>query len=164
MYKKKNGITLVATQVAVLFAFCLLFSGCIHSKKAVASTAPTTFVRSADAGGWSTILIRDGLSYDKAFDEMLDVVAKRYEMDMISKEGGYGRSKWIYTNITTNGVTEENYKTRIIFKFSADKTKVDIKTEAQWKSSDNGWLIGYDTELLQTLKQDVEGSIGRTVR
>lgn len=155
------------------FAFLALSCG---SSKKVADTPPpappSTFIESADAVGWSSIFIRDGIQYEQAFNEVLDVIAKHYEMDMISKEGGYGRSNWIITTKRTtgywNGVSgywQTSYKTRVIFKFSADRTQVDIKTEAQWNNGrDSDWHLGYDGELLQTIKQDIEGSVGRTVK
>ena len=45
---------------------------------------PSSFVKASDGGTWSSIMIREDLTYDKAFNEVLDVVSKRFEMDMIS--------------------------------------------------------------------------------
>lgn len=122
---------------------------------------PRTFVKATDGGEWSTIQVRDDLPFDKAFNEVLDVCAKRFEMDMISKEGGYARTNWSYT-WATKGKKSEKYRTRVLFKFSADRTRVDIKTEAQFGGEPN-WIIGYDTQLLQVMKEDISGVIGRTV-
>ncbi|MDR2147738.1 MAG: hypothetical protein LBE91_14890 [Tannerella sp.] len=125
---------------------------------------PSSFVRSSvssqrDGGSWTAILIRDDLSYDKAFNEVLDVCARRFEMDVISKDGGYGRSNWIYT-WNDKGTYYDKYRTRIVFKFSADRTKVEIKTDAEFGGEDR-WQTGWDTRLLQTLKQDIMGVVGR---
>jgi hypothetical protein len=125
------------------------------------SIKPSSFVKAIDGGTWSSIFIREDLTYDKAFNEILDVCAKRFEMDMISKEGGYGRTNWIYT-WNTKGSYTAKYRTRVIFKFSADRTKVDIKTEAEF-GGEPQWIKGYDTRLLQTMKQDISGVVGRTV-
>ena len=125
------------------------------------ASAPRSFVRSAHGGEWSSIFINESLSYDKAFNEVLDVVARRFEMDMISKDGGYGRTNWIYT-WNDRGKYTEKYRTRVIFKFSGDRSKVDVKTEAEF-GGDPRWIQGWDTRLLQTVKQDVMGAIGRTV-
>lgn len=119
----------------------------------------STFIKATNVV-WSSIQIREGLDYDRAWGEVLDVVAKKFEMEMISKEGGYGRSAWIYT-WNTNGVYNENYRVRVIFKFSADHSKVDIKTDAEKKNGDY-WYTGYDTRLLKTIKTDVMGVVGRT--
>lgn len=106
-------------------------------------------------------MIREDLTYDKAFNEVLDVVSKRFEMDMISKDGGYGRTNWIYT-WNDRGKYTEKYRTRVVFKFNADRTKVDIKTEAEFGGEPN-WIKGFDTRLLSTVKQDISGVVGRTV-
>jgi len=82
-------------------------------------------------------------------------------MDMINKDGGYGRSNWIYT-WNDKGKYSQVYRTRVIFKFSADRTKVDIKTEAEF-GGENKWIKGFDTRLLETMKQDISGVVGRTV-
>ena len=117
------------------------------------------FVKAANGGDWSSILIRDGLDYDRAFNEVLDVIAKRFEMDMISKDGGYGRTNWIYTWNAKKKYTEK-YRVRVIFKFSADRSKVEIKTEAE---SGKKRKKGFDIELLETVKKDISGVVGRTV-
>lgn len=135
-------------------AFALLFVSCGAMK-------PSTFVRAVDGGTWSSIMIREDLTYDQAFNEVLDVVSKRFEMDMISKDGGYARTNWIYT-WNTSGKYTEKYRTRVVFKFSADRKKVDIKTEAEFGGEPN-WIKGYDTRLLSTMKQDISGVVGRTV-
>jgi hypothetical protein len=122
---------------------------------------PSSFVKATDGGSWSTIFIREDLEYDKAFDEILDICAKRFEMDMISKEAGYIRTNWVYT-WGTNGKYSDKYRTRATFKFSPDKTKLDIKTEAEFATM-SGWIRGFDTGLLQTVKQDVSGVVGRSI-
>ena len=137
-----------------LFATITLLQSCGASK-------PRSFVKATDGGTWSSIFIREDLTYDKAFNEVLDVCAKRFEMDMISKEGGYCRTNWIYTWNTKGNYTSK-YRTRVIFKFSADRTKVDIKTEAEF-GGEPRWIKGFDTRLLTTMKQDISGVVGRTV-
>ena len=121
---------------------------------------PKSFVKATDGGTWSSILIREDLTFDKAFNEVLDVCAKRFEMDMISKEGGYARTNWSYT-WNDKGSYLTWYRARVIFKFSADRTKVDIKTEAEF-GGESKWVQGFDSRLLQTMKQDIMGVVGRT--
>ena len=96
-------------------AMALLFSSC-------GAVKPSSFVKATDGGTWTSILIREDLTYDKAFNEVLDVVSSRFEMDMISKEGGYARTNWIYTWNKAGKYTEK-YRTRVIFKFSADRVR-----------------------------------------
>ena len=136
------------------FTSCLLFTSC-------GAVKPRSFVKATDGGSWSSILLREDLTYDQAFNEVLDVIARRFEMDMISKEGGYGRTNWSYT-WNDRGTYTQKYRTRVIFKFSSDRKKVDIKTEAEFGGEPN-WIRGFDTRLLSTIKQDISGAVGRTV-
>ena len=141
--------------------YLFYISGLLLTLSSCGSTAPRSFIKSAHGGEWSSTFVREDMSYDKAFNEVLDVIARRFEMDMISKEGGYGRTNWIYT-WNDKGKYVNKYRTRVIFKFSGDRTKVDIKTEAEF-GGDPNWIQGWDTRLLQTVKQDVMGAVGRTV-
>lgn len=124
------------------------------------SSKPSSFVKATDGGTWTSIYIRDGLTYDKSFNEVMDIVSSRFEMDMISKEGGYGRTNWIYT-WNDRGKYTEKYRTRVIFKFSSDRTKVNIKTEAEF-GGEPKWVRGFDTRLLETIKRDIMGVVGNT--
>ena len=63
----------------VCLATCL-FSSCGAIK-------PRSFVKATDGGAWSSIMLREDISYDQAFNEILDVIARQFEMDMISKDG-----------------------------------------------------------------------------
>ena len=83
------------------------------------------------------------------------------EMDVISKEGAYGRSLWSYRWGEAQG---SSYRTRVIFKFSPDKTKVEVKTEAEFLRINNRWQSGYDTRLLEPIKQDIMGVVSRVTR
>lgn len=125
------------------------------------ASAPRTFQRAVDGGSWSSVMIRDGLSYDKAFGEVMDVIGRRFELDMISKEGGYLRTNWIYT-WNNKGKYNEKYRTRIVIKFSSDRSRVDIKSEAEF-GGEPRWIKGFDTALLTQTKQDIMGVVGRTV-
>lgn len=148
--KKTLSLTL---KLCLVVLFVLPLQGCFSSK-------PKGFVVATDGGTWTSIYIREGLSYDRAFGEVLDVVASRFEMDMINKDGGYGRTNWVYT-WNKKGKHDDKYRTRVIFKFSADKTKVNIKTEAEY-GGDGCWIKGFDTRLLSTMKQDIMGAVSRT--
>lgn len=123
--------------------------------------APRSFQRAVDGGAWSSILVRDDLPYDRAFGEVMDVIGRRFELDMISKEGGYLRTNWIYT-WNDRGKYTEKYRTRVIIKFNSDRTRIDIKTEAEF-GGEPRWIKGFDTALLSQTKQDIMGVVGRTV-
>ena len=121
-----------------------------------------SFVKSSESE-WTTIQIRDDLSFEKAWGEVLDLIAKRFEMEMISKEGGYGRTSWVYDWLKP-GTPKKTYRVRVIFKFSADHTKIDLKTDAQKLAKGGVWISGYDTKLMETVKMDIMGVIGRTTK
>jgi hypothetical protein len=124
---------------------------------------PPGFIkRSASEPVWSNIEIRDDMTYERAWQEAVDVVAKKFELEVISKEGGYVRTPWIYTWWKEGKITE-NYRVRAMLKFSPDQRKVGIKTDANYLSHD-GWIEGFDTLLLETLKTDLMGTVGRTTR
>jgi hypothetical protein len=122
---------------------------------------PASFVRSSEPT-WSSVEVRAGLSSDDAWKEVLDVLARSFELEMISKDGGYLRTAWIHT-WWKSGVITENYRVRAIVKFSPDSSRVDIKTEAEFLVR-NSWVRGTDTRLLQTIKTDAMGVVGRTTR
>jgi hypothetical protein len=52
---------------------------------------------------------------------------------------------------------------RITIKFSDDRKKLDVKSEALLTQGARG-VIGVDTRLASTLKTDLMGTIGRTTR
>ena len=126
------------------------------------SCETSSFIQTNDVG-WSTILLADNMTFEKSWNEVIDIVAKKYEMDVISKDGGYARSRW-YGAIKGNGQNSEQYRNRVTIKFSADRTKIDIKTEAQYRTGKDKWINGYDSKVLQNLKEDISGVVGRTVK
>ena len=144
--------------------FIKLFAVAIIAVPLMASCgaiAPKTFQRAVDGGSWSSVMVRDGLSYDRAFGEVMDVIGRRFELDMISKDGGYLRTNWIYT-WNSKGKYTEKYRTRIVIKFSSDRSRVDIKSEAEFGGEPH-WIKGFDTALLTQTKQDIMGVVGTTV-
>lgn len=139
---------------------CLLFGFIIILLAGCAST-PESFVQATEPT-WASIEIREDMSSEKAWQEVVDVLAKKFELEMISREGGYVRTSWIYTWWKVGEFTT-NYRVRAIVKFSADWETVDIKTEANYLKG-NIWIVGFDTRLLQTIKTDIMGVVGRTTR
>lgn len=120
---------------------------------------PATFVQSMEPT-WAVIEIREGLAYEKAWANVIDLLVKRFDLEMASKDDGYARTAWLYT---WTGKLNENYRVRVIVKFSADKTAVHVKSDAEY-GSPGDWSAGYDTKLLSTLKTDIMGSVGRMTR
>jgi hypothetical protein len=127
--------------------------------------APTTFVRTMEPN-WNTVEIRKGLAGDTAWDAVVDLAARRFDIEVLSKEDGYLRTGWSYS---WTGKLNEYYKVRTIVKFSAKKDKVEIKSEAHYFSPGimgfgQGWQMGTDERLTSTMRTDVMGKVGRTTR
>lgn len=127
--------------------------------------APTTFVRTMEPN-WNTVEIRKGLSGDDAWDAVVDLAARRFDIEVLSKEDGYLRTGWSYS---WTGKLNDYYKVRAVVKFSPDKDQVEIKTEAHYYSQGilgigQGWQMGTDERLTSTMRTDVMGKVGRTTR
>ena len=55
--------------------------------------APTTFVRTMEPN-WNTVEIRKGLSGDDAWDAVVDLAARRFDIEVQTKEDCYLRTGW----------------------------------------------------------------------
>ena len=120
---------------------------------------PVTFIQILELS-WVSIEIREDIEYDRAWASVVDLIVRKFEAEILSKEDGYLRTTWFYT---WTGELREDYRVRVTIKFSPDRTKVDIKSEANYLRGKN-WIIGSDTALLQTLKADIMGIVGRVTR
>jgi len=120
---------------------------------------PVTFVQTLEHA-WTSIEIREDVEYDRAWASVVDLIVRKFEAEILSKEDGYLRTTWVYT---WTGELREDYRVRVTVKFSPDRSKVDIKSEANYLRGEN-WIIGSDTALLQTLKADIMGIVGRVTR
>jgi len=120
---------------------------------------PNTFVRTLEPS-WASIQLRSKMSYTDAWNNVLDIFVRKFDIAIMEKESGYIRTNWIHTS---TGSLRGDYRVRVTAKFNVSRTKVDIKTEASYQL-ENGWAQGSDTALLQTLKADVMGAVGRVTR
>lgn len=132
--------------------FTFIFVNC-------ASMPPKSFVKTMEPT-WASMEIRSDLTYDEAWSSLVDILIKRFDLEMLDKENGYIRTGWLYT---WTGEMLENYRVRVTVKFDKDNRKVEVKSEAHYGGPGN-WVIGTDNRLLSTLKTDIMGSIGRTTR
>ena len=127
--------------------------------------APKTFVRTMDPG-WNSIELREELSYDEAWKSVVDTIARKFDIEILSKEDGYLRTGWLYS---WTGQLKDSYKVRAVIKFTPDKRKLDVKSEARhfnpgFLGLGEGWEIGTDELLTTTLRTDLMGKVGRTTR
>ncbi len=142
--KTKKYLTSV---LAVLFIF---FVGC---------STPKTFVRTMEQT-WATIEVRNEVPYTDAWNSVIDVLVKRFDLEVLSQQDGYARTTWLYS---WTGKMNENYRVRVTIKFAPDHSKVEVKSEAEY-GGPGSWVAGYDARLLETMKTDIMGRIGRTTR
>ena len=151
-YLNAKMMVCIIAYIGIIF----IATGCF-----IFNNRPESFIRMSEPT-WSSIEIKSNITPDDAWQQVVDVVAKKFELEMISKEGGYVRTAWIYTWWKQGEVTSQ-YRVRVIVKFSADWKKVDVKTDANYLRK-GVWEVGYDTRLLETVKTDIMGVVGRTTR
>ena len=134
----------------------------VAASAASVSCAPQTFIPTTNSG-WNTVQVRVDLSYDEAWRSIVDLIAKRFDIEIMSKDDGYLRTAWSYS---WTGEVRENYKVRAIIKFSPSGQSLEIKSEAQFRDPSivgmgGGWQMGTDEVLNHTLRTDIMGKIGR---
>lgn len=134
----------------IMGTMLLGLSGCV---------APQSFVKTLEPT-WASVELRTEVDYDQAWEVIIDTLVKRFDLEVLSKENGYFRTNWLYT---WTGCLNERYRVRVTGKFSPDRKKVELKSEAEFGGS-GYWVQGYDTRLLNTIKSDIMGTIGRTTR
>ena len=126
------------------------------------ASSPTSFTRGEQ--DWSIIELREGMEYEAAWEQVVDLIARRFDIEMVEKESGYLRTSWNYT-WWQSGVHTENYRVRAMAKFTPEKDAVAVKAEAHYLDRiTRGWVTGADSLLLDTLKTDIMGTVGRTTR
>lgn len=149
--RRNSLLTLV-----LFFFFSLLLSSC---------GAPGTFIQTNEPG-WNTIELRDDVSYDQAWNSIVDLLSRRFDIEVISKDDGYIRTGWLYS---WTGKLQDNYRVRGIIKFTPEKKKVEVKSEAHYYSRGflgigSEWVLGMDELLTTTLRTDIMGKVGRVAR
>jgi hypothetical protein len=124
------------------------------------SSAPTTFLKSMEPG-WASFEVREGISPDRAWTTVFQLLARSFDVEVAQKEDGYIRTAWSYT---WTGTYMRFYRVRITAMFAEGGKRLDVRTEAQFSQSSEEWVVGTDTSLLTTMKTDLMGTIGRTTR
>lgn len=117
--------------------------------------SPKTFVRTMDPS-WAKIELREDMSYDRAWQQVMDLLIRNFDIEIAQKENGYIRTGWLYT---WTGRVTNYYRVRITVKFPEDRKALEIKSEAYYRDS-----VGYDSRLLDTYKSDIMGTVGRVTR
>jgi len=107
---------------------------------------------------WAKIQLNDHLTYDQTFAMVIETLSNKYELDMISKDGGYIRTAWNYLT-DRKGKKIKDQQSRVTVKFNHDKTQLQVKTETQKLVKDE-WVDGEDSALSTQLKEDLRGAVG----
>ncbi|MEW5802982.1 MAG: hypothetical protein AB1847_12855 [bacterium] len=140
------------SSIFIAFAVCSILAGC-------AARTPNSFNQTL-APGWASIEVRDDVDYDHAWDMVIGILVRDFDLAFVLKDSGYIATDWLYS---WSGVYQSNYKVRIKVKFSDGRKKVEVKSEALVLAGDT-WILGTDTRLVSTIKTDIMGTIGRTTR
>jgi len=127
-----------------------LLSGC-------GSGAPDSFMRMTKQY-WESVDIKPGTKYDDAWERVIYIITKKFELEMISKEDGYVRSMY-GASYFTEDMQNDKYQVRIVVKFTPDKKKVEFKIESRiWDGK--LWQNGADIRVAANMRKDFVNSVG----
>ena len=74
----------------------------------LAGCAPKTFVKTLEPT-WATVELREDITYNEAWNTVVDTLVKDFDMEVLSKRDGYVRTNWLYT---WTGKVRESYRDR----------------------------------------------------
>jgi hypothetical protein len=125
---------------------------------------PPHFIRTMDEPGtWKSIEVRDGMTKDEVWRVIVDALSQKFDLEVLEKDSGYVRTSWKHTYMV-RGHISERYRARIIVKMlGSDWKTLQVKCEANWLAK-HGWMMGYDSRLLEDVFGDLQGRIGRIRR
>ena len=136
-----------ACTFVVSFAF---LSGC-------GGGAPESFMRMTKQY-WEVVDIKPGIKYNDAWERVIYIITKKFELEMISKEDGYVRSAY-GASYFNEDMQKDNYQVRIVAKFTPDKKKVEFKIESRiWDGKI--YQNGSDVRVAANMRKDFLNSLG----
>jgi len=109
--------------------------------------------------GTATIPISEKVDNNLLWDDVVSLVYKRFEIEVIQKESGYIRTAWNKSTTTDGGGSSESYRTRVTLRLASARKIIEVKSEAE-KMKNGNWESGCDTKVLETMKQDLRGFSG----
>jgi len=125
---------------------------------------PPSFIAStSDVRGTRLIDIRDGTTKAAAFRAATEVLAKRYSVDVSDEHVGFLMAPW-QNSFMRDGTPDLRYRTRVTIRFLGDKCKqVSERAQAncQRLGANDEWDIGYDTQVLDEVSNDLTARIGK---
>lgn len=140
-----------------IIIFTFFSSGC-------ASRKPKSFIVTYDtSANWRVVEINSTFvgETDKIWKTLVDTISAKYDLEVLQKDSGYLRTSWKYTLIKRGRVSDK-YRSRIVVKSDIDFTQLKIKVESNWLES-QGWVTGFDTNLLEEVYSDIQGKLGRVI-
>ena len=119
--------------------------------------APDSFMQ-MNRQYWEAMDIKPSLKYDDAWQRVIYIITKKFELEMISKEDGYVRSAYGQSYFSED-IQNERYQIRIVSKFSPDRKRLEFKIEARiWDGKI--WRNGSDVRVAANMRKDFLNSIG----
>jgi hypothetical protein len=136
----------------------------LRSPIAPAVGPPPTFVATtSDVRGTRLIDVRDGTAKAAAFKAATDVLGKRYSVDVSDERAGFLMTPW-QASFMRDGAPDLRYRTRVMIRFLGDDWKqVSVRAQANWQrlGTNDEWEVGYDTQVLDDVSNDLAGRIGK---
>lgn len=121
------------------------------------TAAPDSFMRMTKQY-WEVIDIKPTIKYDDAWERVIYIITKKFELEMISKEDGYVRSAF-GPSYFTEDMQNDKYQVRIVAKFSPDRKRLEFKIEARvWDGKI--WQNGSDVRIAANMRKDFLNSLG----
>jgi hypothetical protein len=131
-----------------------LFNGC-------GTGAPESFMRMTKQY-WEVVDVKPSIKYDDAWQRVIYIVTKKFELEMISKEDGYVRSAY-GPSYFTEDMGNDKYQVRIVAKFTPDRKKVEYKIESRiWTGKI--WENGSDVRVATNMRKDFVNSLVEPVK
>jgi hypothetical protein len=140
----RNGLKL-----AVVTVFALI-NGC-------GTGAPDSFMQ-MNKQYWEVMTIKQGIGYEEAWQRVIYIITKKFELEMISKEDGYVRSAY-GPSYFSEDLLNDKYQIRIVVKFTPDKKRLEFKIESRiWDGK--MWRNGSDVRVAANMRRDFLNSLG----
>lgn len=131
--------------------------GCAVVLLGCGTGAPDSFMRMTKQY-WEVVDIKPSIKYDDAWERVIYIITKKFELEMISKEDGYVRSAF-GPSYFTEDMQNDKYQVRIVAKFTPDKKKLEFKIESRiWDGKI--WLNGSDVRVAANMRKDFLNSLG----
>jgi hypothetical protein len=157
--------------IALALPFAATFVGACTSLRAAARApdvrieqagAPASFVLStSDTRSTRLIDLRDGLTKPLAWKTALEVLATEHTVDVRDEAAGFAMTPWEAT-LVRDGVPDLRYRTRITLRFLGDEWKqLQVRAEANWRSRNDEWDVGFDDALLEKVTSDLQSRLGK---